>query len=87
MTRGELSGDLVILLEKLALRRDSDIDIASDGLGRVQLRFLRQIANREPIGGKRLAVKFGHLTRHDPEERALSGPIQSQHTDLGAWQE
>ena len=85
MILGELAGHRVIAPQQLPLSRDTFVDIAGNGLLGIQPGLLREVADREPLGGKRLAFELGDLTGHDPENGALAGAVQTQDADLCPW--
>ena len=83
----ELHVELVVTIEDGLGRRHAFLDVALHRLGRVELRLLVQEADRDAVGGKRLADERRVLAGHDLEQRALAGAVQAEHADLGAWQE
>jgi hypothetical protein len=80
----ELHVQLVVAVENRLRRGDAFLDVAFDGLGRVEPGLLRQEADRDAVGGKRLADELGIFAGHDPEQRALARAVQTEHADLGA---
>ena len=59
----------------------------ADGLLRIQLRFLGQIADLGARVGARLALEVGIDAGHDLEHRGLARAVQAQQADLGAGEE
>ena len=80
----ELFGELLVLGEQRPRRGDGFFDVAEDVLVRVELRLLRQQADREAFGELGLAVEVLVDAGHDPQQRALAGAIAAQHADLQA---
>ena len=65
---------------------DALLDVAEHGLRRVELRLLLQEADRAALGQERLALVLGVHAGHDPQQRALAGPVRADDADLGARQ-
>ena len=63
---------------------DALVDVLLDGLGRIELRLLRQVADLEARRRPRLAEELLVDARHDAEQRALAGAVVAEHADLGA---
>ena len=61
-------------------------DVAEHCLRRIETRLLRQEPDGDTVGGKRLADELLVFARHDLQERALPGPVEAEHADLGAGQ-
>jgi len=80
----ELRVHLVIALEERLGRRDTFLDVAEHGLGRIELRLLFQKSDRIALSRKRLADETLVLAGHDFQQRALAGAVQAQDADLGA---
>ena len=75
--------DRVEPMEQGADLGDGLLDVAEHVLLGVEHRLLRQVADRGPGGWPRDAVELGLLAGHDPQERALAGPVAPQDADLG----
>ena len=83
---GHERGDLVEPVE-LALDRDAVLDVLQHGLRLVELGLLHEDADGEARGQLRLAVGGCVETRHDLEDRRLSGAVGADHADLRSRQE
>ena len=83
----ELRIHVVVAREQRLDRRHAFFDVAEHGLLRIETRLLRQESNRDAVRRKRLAEKARVFARHDAEQRALAGAVQSEHADLRAGQE
>ena len=68
----------------VARRRDAFLDVAEDVLRGIELRLLRQEADRDAGGRQRLADEIRVLAGHDLQQRALAGAVQAEDADLGA---
>src|SRR5207244_5481640 len=78
----ELGADLLESREQCPDLGDAFLDVAADVLGRIELRLLRQIADPESRGGKRLAEEVTVDAGHDAEQRGLAGAVRAEHPDL-----
>ena len=76
--------ELGLRLHDFAERR---FDFFLDRLGRIELRFLRQVADRDAGQVLHLAVVFLVHAGHDPEHGRLAGTVQAEQADLGAGEE
>jgi hypothetical protein len=84
---GELRRDRVEAVEQVAQLTDAVLDVLAHRLGRVELRFLLEEADRgagREVGGPRRRL---FLPGHDPQDRRLAGPVRPQHADLRAREE
>src|SRR5207253_4949392 len=79
----ELGVHLVVALEQRLDGRHAFFDVAEDSLRRIEPRFLLQESDRNPGRRKRFAEKLVVLARHDAEQRALAGTIQTEDANLG----
>ena len=61
--------------------------LPSTSLAGVELRLLRQVADRDALGGPGLAVEVLVSPAMIFEQRALAGAVEAQHADLGAGEE
>jgi hypothetical protein len=59
------------------------LHVAEHVLGRVERRFLAEVADGEAGGEAGLAGVPVVLARHDPQQARLARPIRADHTDLG----
>ena len=59
----------------------------ANGLARVELRLLWQVADIDPRHGAGFAVKLGVDAGHDAQQGGLTGAVQAEHADLGAREE
>jgi hypothetical protein len=66
---------------------DRFLDHFTHGLGRVQLRLLRQVADVEFRHRTGFAVELGVDARHDFQQRGFTRTVEAEHADLGAWEE
>ncbi len=84
---GEARRDVVEAVEQVSERADAVLDVPTDVLRLVELRLLRQQADRR--AGCELGDSGGRLVEpgHDPQQRGLAGAVRPQHADLGAGQE
>src|SRR4030095_16772237 len=80
----ELGVDIVVPRQQRLDLGDALFDVAEDIFRGIELRLLVQEADRDTLGGKRLAEKAGVLAGHDLQQRALAGAIQTEDADLGA---
>ena len=81
---GEPLRELVERVEQVALLGDAVLDVAAHVLRRVELRLLRQQADRR--AGRQLGAAAGRLVQagHDPQQRRLARAVRPEHADLGA---
>ena len=63
------------------------LDRFTHGLGRVQFRFLRQVANLDARLRARFALEIGVHAGHDLQHGGLAGAVQAQQADLRAREE
>ena len=82
----ELRVDLVEARQQRARARDAFLDVAEHVLRLVELRLLRQEADREAGRERRLALIFGVEPRHDAQQRRLARAVRSDDADLRAIQ-
>ena len=61
----QLQVQLVVAVQQVANRLHAFLDVALDGLGRVELRLLVQEPDLDARRGERLAGEVGILARHD----------------------
>ena len=80
---GIVHGELVVAVEDRLLRRDALHDVLAHGLGRIELRLLRQVADARALGDQALAGPFLVDAGHDAQERRLAGAVDAEHADLG----
>ncbi len=66
---------------------DRFLDYFTHRLVRVQLRFLRQVANVDVGHRTGFAVEFLVDARHDPQQGRFTGAVQAEHANLGAREE
>ena len=59
-------------------RRDALLDVLENGLLRVELRVLREVADARALGRKRLAGELLVQPRHDPQHRGLAGAVEPE---------
>ncbi|MPL74131.1 hypothetical protein SDC9_19941 [bioreactor metagenome] len=79
--------ELVVAFELGGLFRDTLHDVLAHGLGVVELRLLRQIADLGALGGPGLALEVLVDAGHDLQERRLTGAVHADDADLHAGQE
>jgi len=65
----------------------SRLDLLAHGLGGVELRLLRQVADLDARLRARLAEDVGVHAGHDAQQRRLARAVQAEHADLGAGEE
>src|SRR5439155_23053642 len=58
------------------------LDVAAHVLCGIELRLLRQVADAQAVGGKRLTEKVPVDAGHDAEQRRLAGAVGAEHPDL-----
>src|SRR5438034_1097494 len=58
------------------------LDVAAHILVGLELRLLRQVADAQAVGGKRLAEEVAVDAGHDAQQRRLAGAIGAEHADL-----
>src|SRR5438034_6947592 len=58
------------------------LDVAAHILVGLELRLLRQVADAQAVGGKRLAEEVAVGAGHDAQQRRLAGAIGAEHADL-----
>ena len=63
------------------------LDVAAHVLVRIELGFLRQVADLDAGLRARFAVDLGIEAGHDAHERGLARAIEAEHADLGAREE
>ncbi|MNN02216.1 hypothetical protein D3C81_1148640 [compost metagenome] len=63
------------------------LDGFTHGLGRVQLRFLGQVADLDAGLRTGFALEIGVHAGHDLQDGGLAGAVQAQQADLGAREE
>ena len=63
------------------------LDIAAHILLRIELGFLRQVADLDTGLRARFTVDLGVQARHDAHEGRLAGAIEAKHANLGARKE
>src|SRR5213076_1011583 len=78
----ELRGDLLEAGEERARLRHALLDVAAHVLVGLELRLLRQVADAQAVGGKRLAEEVAVDAGHDAQQRRLAGAIGAEHADL-----
>ncbi len=66
---------------------DAFLDRFAHGLGRVQLRLLRQVADLDARLRARFAAEIGVHAGHDLQHRGLAGAVEAEQADLGAGEE
>ena len=76
-------GELVVAVEDRLLRGDPLHHVLAHGLGGIELRLLGQVADAGAFGHPGFAVELGVDARHDPQQRALAGAVETEHADLG----
>ncbi len=59
----------------------------ANGLARVELWLLWQVADIDPRHGAGFAVELGVDAGHDAQQGGLTGAVQAEHADLGAREE
>src|SRR5690606_36616268 len=79
---GELAADLIEAMDQRERVGDALLDGLPNGLLRIELRLLREVADLDARLRARLAVEILVDARHDPEQRGLAGAVQAQHADL-----
>ena len=79
--------DLVQLGLRLHHFAESRFDFLAHGLVRVELRFLRQVADRDVGQVLHLAVEFLVHAGHDAQHGGFAGAVQAEQADLGAGEE
>ena len=79
---GEFGVDLIELTQQSHDRLDTFFDDLADGLCGVELRFLFEKADREPRRHGRLALEVLIDAGQNPQQRALSGSVQTDNADL-----
>ena len=84
---GELVADGIELGNQVDDLAEAALDVAAHIQVFVQLGLLRQVADVDIGLGASLAVKFLVSASHDAQQRRLTRPIKSQHTDLCAGEE
>ena len=84
---GEAHGDLVEAVEVRLEAGEGLHDVLADGLVRVEMRLLRQVADARALRRPGLAAEFLVLPRHDAHEGGLAGAVRAEHADLGVGQE
>ena len=76
---------LVVPVDQLLRLAHSFGDVAGDVLGFVELRLLRQVADREPGGQPGLTREPVVLAGHDPQQRRLARAVGPDDADLRPW--
>jgi hypothetical protein len=80
---GVVHHQLVVAVELGLLVGNALHDVFHHGLGVVELRLLRQVADLGALGGPGLAGILLVDTGHDLQKRRLAGPVRTQDADLG----
>jgi hypothetical protein len=62
-------------------------DLLAHGLGRVELRLLRQVADAQVRQVLHLALELGVGLGHDAQHGRLAGTVEAEQADLGAGEE
>ena len=83
---GELHGDLVEPVQRRLQVGKRLLDVLAHRLGRVERRFLRQIADGGAGRGPGLAAILGLDAGHDLHQRRFAGAVHAQHADFHAGQ-
>ena len=65
----------------------ASIDVLAHGLGRIELRLLRQVADLQARLRPCLAVEFLVDAGHDLQQRRFARAVVAEHADLGAGKE
>ena len=81
------AADLVVAVELRLRLGDALAHALLDGLGRVELRLLRQIADTRGVGDDALPHELRVLAGEDLEERRLAGAVHADDADVGAVEE
>ena len=81
---GELVGDLVEARDLREGAAEAFHHDAAHVLVRIELRFLRQVADLDAGLRARFAFEVGVYAAHDLEQRRFAGAVQAEHADLGA---
>ena len=79
--------DRVEPVERRLQRAERGQHVLADGVAAFELRFLRQVADANALGGPGLAAVLGLEAGHDLEQRRLAGAVHAEHADLHAGQE
>ena len=81
---GELRRDRVEAVEQVTERPHAVLDVAANVLGGIEVRLLRQEADRR--AGRELGATARRLldAGHDPQQRRFPGPVRTEHADLRA---
>ncbi|MNS28836.1 hypothetical protein D3C72_608240 [compost metagenome] len=66
---------------------DRFLDHFTHGLGRIQLWFLRQVADVQLRHRTGFALELGVDASHDFQQRGLTRTVEAEHADLGAGEE
>jgi hypothetical protein len=80
---GIVHRELVVAVEHGLLSGDAFHHALAHGLGGIELRLLGQVADAGAFRHEALATELGVDACHDPQQRALAGPVDAQHADLG----
>ena len=84
---GNVVADLVEAVVRLLHVADAFLDRLAHGLVRIELRFLRQVADLDARAGRGLALDILVHAGHDLQQRRFAGAVQAQHADLRAGEE
>ena len=74
--------ELVIAVEDRLRLGDTLHDVFADGLGLVERRFLRQIADPRALGDPAVAREILVDAGHDPQQRGLARAVDAEHADF-----
>ena len=83
----ETFADLVETLHETERVGETFLDDCSDGLLRIQHRFLREVADFDAGLRSGFALEFLVDAAHDAQQCRFSRAVQAEHTDLGAGEE
>ena len=80
---GVVHRELVVAVEDRLLGGDALHHVLAHGLGGIELRLLRQVADPGAFGDPALAGELLVDARHDPQQRALARAVGAEDADLG----
>src|SRR5204863_9120823 len=80
----EFRVDLIKLAQEINNRLHTLFDDFPNRLARIKTRFLFEVANSKAGRYSRLALKFLIDAGKNPQQRALTGSVESDDTDFGA---
>ena len=80
---GIVHHQFVVALEDGRLVGNAFHDVSHHGLGRVELRLLRQVADGRAFGEPGFAGEFLVEPGHDAQHGRLTGAVRAEDTDLG----